>query len=142
MSSVATSAGAPPPAGEHSATVDPPLASAPPAPALQQPQPGPPQVIDIASILNRDDFTITTPSRYSVRFRSEGPPAAEIHLVTSAHLVLPDSRACKKLPEELIPDLMSTRLQMLARMDEEKRTDETTTTETTAATDAPNRDAA
>lgn len=68
---------------------------------------------DIDEILNRDDFVITNPSRYKFVFSSQGPPRAEVHLVTAAHIVLPDHKLATKLSDDVIPDLVQARVQAM-----------------------------
>lgn len=76
---------------------------------------------NIEEVLDRDDFVITNPSRYEFRFSSAGPPRAEIHLVTSAHMVLPDHKLATKLPEDVIPDLVQARVDAMGKENEQIR---------------------
>ena len=68
---------------------------------------------NIDEILNRDDFVITNPSRYKFVFSSQGPPRAEVHLVTAAHIVLPDHKLATNLSDDVIPDLVQARVQVM-----------------------------
>ena len=70
---------------------------------------------DIDAILNRDDFVITNPTRYKFVYTSNGPPRAEVHLVTTAHIVLPDSKLACKLSDDVIPDLVQARTEVMKK---------------------------
>lgn len=80
---------------------------------------------DPNEIINRDDYTITSPSRYKFIFSSPGPPLAEIHLVTAAHLVLPDTKMVCKLDDSIIPQLVEQRMELMRQdAEDEKRKNE------------------
>jgi len=67
------------------------------------------QVIDPAEILSRGDFKPVVrddPSKYRSVYRSEGPPVAEIHLSTTAHLVMPETKLATRLPDTILDDVM------------------------------------
>jgi hypothetical protein len=77
---------------------------------------------DPNEIINRDDYTISNPTRYKFVYSSPGPPRAEIHLVTAAHLVLPDTKMVCKLDDSIIPQLVEQRVEMMkADAEDEER---------------------
>lgn len=88
----------------------------PPAPV--SPTPSEPaqllQVIDPAEVLTRKDFTPVVqekPSKYRSVYRSDGPPVAEIHMSTTAHLVMPETKLATRLPDSVLDDIFEQRQQ-------------------------------
>lgn len=63
--------------------------------------------MNVEDILGRNDYELmVSASPYHIVHRSAGPPVAEIHVRTSAHLVLPESKVASRLPDTIIPNLI------------------------------------
>jgi len=80
----------------------------------QTPAPQLLQVIDPAEILARNDFAPAvqaSSSAYRKIYRSEGPPVAEIHLSTTAYLVMPETKLATRLPDTVLDDVLGQQRQ-------------------------------
>jgi len=67
---------------------------------------------DLKQLLDRTYEVLTDvkgASRFTTIFRSEGSPAAEIHLTTMAHMILPETHQACQLPDDIILDLVTAK---------------------------------
>lgn len=69
------------------------------------------RVIDTREILSRNDFQRVPQesSTYHVVHRSPGPPVAEIHMHSTAHLVLPEAKLATRLPDSVLDSVLVRR---------------------------------